>query len=210
MASPGDRYRFFFRKTASFVFMNNYPTKLCDDKDLLSRLGTSDEDVFDDLYRKYWSVLIQLAAGFLEDRDTCKEIVQELFVTLYKSRHHLKINISLSSYLYVSLRNRIRNHVRRESIYNRHIRVVKRSQTGLMTNDVEQSLRYSELERSINACLNEMPAKYKEVWLLYQQTQCTMKVIAKMLHRPVDTVEKQLRKAVCLLREHLTRQYINL
>ncbi len=189
--------------------MNNHPTKLCDDKDLLIRLATSDEYVFDDLYRKYWSVLIQLASGFIEDRDTCKEIVQELFVTLYKSRDHLKINVSLSAYLYVSLRNRIRNHVRRESIYNRHIRVVKRSQSGSMNNNVEQSLRYSELEKSINICLNGMPAKYKEVWLLYQQTQCTLKVIAQMLHRPVDTVEKQLRKAVFLLRDHLTRQHIN-
>src|ERR1700754_1749523 len=100
--------------------MNNITSKGCDDRDLLGKLSQNDSAAFTALYQKYWPVLTHLASGYVEDKDTCKEIVQELFVTLYRKRSALKINVSLSSYLYVSLRNKIRNHIRHQSVDNRH------------------------------------------------------------------------------------------
>src|SRR5271155_5628201 len=90
-------------------FMNKNNAPVFDDRDLVYRLRQEDESVFSLLYQKYWPVLMRLASGFIADRDTCEEIVQELFVTLYRKRSQVKIKISLSSYLYVSLRNKIRN-----------------------------------------------------------------------------------------------------
>jgi RNA polymerase sigma-70 factor (ECF subfamily) len=182
--------------------MNPNKLPVFDDKELLARLQQNDEYVFTLLYQKYWPVLMRLAAPLVKDADTCKEIVQELFITLYRKRCELQIKISLSAYLYVSLRNRIKNHIRHQSIYNRHIRVAKRSLMAV-TNDVEQFVSRSELEREIRVCLNEMPEKYREVYLLYNQGTKPLKDIAAYLNRPVDTVEKQFRKAVLLLRDHL-------
>jgi RNA polymerase sigma-70 factor (ECF subfamily) len=73
-----------------------------------------------------------------------------------------------------------------------------------MANDVEQFVNRTELERQIMVCLNGMPAKYRQVYLLYNQGRCPLKQVAFVLNRPVDTVEKQFRKAVGMLREHLT------
>jgi RNA polymerase sigma-70 factor (ECF subfamily) len=183
--------------------IDNY-TQVCDDKDLVHRLSHNDDAVFDVIYRKYWPVLTHVAFTYVQDRDTCNEIVQELFITLYKKRTRLNIKVSLYSYLYVSLRNRIRNHIRHQTVYNKHINVVKRSSPDITVNNVEQFMRLSELEKEIEVCLNGMPEKCKEVYLLYQKNQCTMKGIATILQRPVDTVEKQLRRAVLLLRSHLS------
>ena len=174
-----------------------------DDKQLLSRLQQNDEYVFTLLYEKYWPVLMRMAAPLVGDYDTCKEMVQQLFVTLYNKRSQLQIKISLSAYLYVSLRNKIRNHIRHESIYHRHLKVARRSYPGT-TNDVEHFVNRSELERAIVSCLNEMPPKCREVYLLYNQGRCPLKQIAAFLNRPVDTVEKQFRKAMLLLRDHLS------
>jgi RNA polymerase sigma-70 factor (family 1) len=183
--------------------MENF-TQVCDDKDLVHRLSHNDDAVFEVIYRKYWPVLTHVAFTFVQDRDTCNEIVQELFITLYKRRSQLNIKVSLYSYLYVSLRNRIRNHVRHQTVYNKHINLVKRSSPENTVNNVDQFMRLTELEKEIETCLNLMPEKCKQVYLLYQKNQCTMKGIANMLQRPVDTVEKQLRRAVYLLRTHLT------
>ena len=183
--------------------MNYQQPPAFDDRELLTRLQQDDEYVFTLLYERYWSVLMQLAAPFVEDQDTCKEIVQQLFVTLYRKRSQLEIKISLFAYLYVSLRNRIRNHVRHRSIYNRHLRAAKRSHvTG--ANDVEQFVNRSELEREISVCLQAMPPKCREVYLLYNQGRWPLKQVAAFLNRPVDTVEKQFRKAMLLLRDHLS------
>lgn len=174
-----------------------------DDSDLLMLMQQNGEYGFALLYEKYWTPLIRLAEPFLEDTDTCQEIVQELFVTLYKKREELHIKISISAYLYVSLRNRIRNHIRRRTIYNRHIGIMKRSYMP-SANDVEQFVNCNELEREVTACLSEMPEKYRQVYLLYNHSKCPLKEIAVILNRPLDTVEKQFRKAVLLLRQHIS------
>ena len=179
----------------------NIPTTT--DNDLLMLLQQNDDYVFVLLYKRYWSELMRLAEPFLEDTDTCQEIVQELFVTLYNKREKLHIKISISAYLYVSLRNRIRNHIRNRSTYNRHIGLFKRLCTP-GTNDVEQTVSRNELQREIMVCLSGMPEKYRQVYLLYNEGRCPLKEIATLLGRPVDTVEKQFRKAVFLLRQHLT------
>jgi RNA polymerase sigma-70 factor (ECF subfamily) len=48
-----------------------------------------------------------------------------------------------------------------------------------------------------------MPERYKEVYLLHDESHYTIKKISEILNRPVDTVEKQFRKATELLRNHL-------
>ena len=184
--------------------MNKDHSQPFDDHELLLRLLQNDEAAFTLLYQKYWPVLVRLALKVLHERDICEEIVQELFITLYRKRSQLKIKISLSSYLYVSLRNRIRNYIRFQSIYNKHIRIAKRADAAATSNDVEQFVDRSDLQREISICLNGMPMKCREVYLLYHQVQCPLKKIALLLDRPVDTVEKQFRKAILLLRDHLT------
>jgi RNA polymerase sigma factor (sigma-70 family) len=189
--------------TLYLALMNQEHLAAFDDRELLVRLQQNDELVFTLLYQKYWLVLTRLATPFVEDIDTCHEIVQDLFVTLYRKRTLLKIKISLRAYLYRSLRNKIRNHIRRRRIYNRHLSVAKPSHPD-MTNDVEQFVNRIELEREIMACLNQMPVKLRRVYLLYNQERHSLKEIAMLLDRPVDTVEKQFRKAVLLLRNHLS------
>jgi RNA polymerase sigma factor (sigma-70 family) len=66
-----------------------------------------DDAVFDVLYKRYWETLLSFAKKYIDDRETCKEIVQELFITLHVKRNNLTIKVSLSSYLYRSLRNKI-------------------------------------------------------------------------------------------------------
>src|ERR1700761_7770846 len=75
------------------------------DQYILSLIQEKDDKVFSMLYQKYWAALLNFAENYIEDRDTCKEIVQELIITLYTKRARLNINISLPSYLYSSLRN---------------------------------------------------------------------------------------------------------
>jgi RNA polymerase sigma-70 factor (ECF subfamily) len=64
-------------------------------------------------------------------------------------------------------------------------------------------MNLKQLQKEISSSLNRMPEKYKEVYLLHDESQFTIKKISKILNRPVDTVEKQFRKATELLRNHL-------
>jgi len=170
-----------------------------------------DDAVFEILYKKYWEELLIYAKKYITDRETCKEIVQELFITLHLKRDKLSINVSLSSYLFRSLKNKIINHLRNESVYKKHLAVAGRSYVKLAAgNDAEQAMAVSDLEKQIFFCLNKMPAKYREVYILAMQNACTAKKTAEILQRPLPTVERQLRIALRLVQEHLNKYRVYL
>jgi len=98
--------------------------------------------------------------------------------------------------------------LRNQSVYNRH---VKKAGNNRMQscNDVEQMIDLGELQRGIRFSLKRMPLKYSEVYILHDENSYTLKKISEILDRPVDTIEKQLRKARCLLRNDLRQGRFN-
>jgi RNA polymerase sigma factor (sigma-70 family) len=178
------------------------------DPDILQMIGQNDEEAFRILYKKYWRLLLKYAATYINDEYICKEIVQELFVHLHSSSTRLKIYSSFSSYLFVSLRNKIFNYLRNQSVYKKHLKKAGHSGAGAC-NDVEQSIDLIELQKGIRFSLKRMPVKYSEVYILHDENSYTLKKISEILDRPVDTIEKQLRKARCLLRNDLRENRLN-
>lgn len=176
--------------------------------DILQMIGQNNEEAFKILYKKYWRLLLKYAATFVNDEYTCKEIVQELFVHLHSSSSRLKIYSSFSSYLFVALRNKIFNYLRNQSVYRKHVQKASRHDVHAC-NDVEQFIALNELKKGIRFSLKRMPVKYSEVYILHDENSYTLKKISKILDRPVDTVEKQLRKARCLLRNDLQESRLN-
>ena len=171
----------------------------------------NDEAAFEVLYKKYWDLLLGFARKYINDRQTCKEVVQELFITLHVKRDQITINVSLSSYLYRSLQNRIINHLRNESVYKKHIALAGKAYNIISVgNDGEHWMDLVDLEQQIGSCLNEMPGKYREVYVLTMQNANTVKTTAAILQRPVPTVERQLRVAIRLMREYLNKHKVQL
>jgi RNA polymerase sigma-70 factor (ECF subfamily) len=156
---------------------------------------------FQDLYKRYWEPLLNFASHYIDDKETCEEIVQDFFVRIYIRGLNIKIKHTLSSYLCVALRNRIFNHFRNNAVYKKHLTNAARK-IPTEQNNIEQFIYMKELEQSVHASLQRMPPRYREVYVL-RQDQLTVKQIAQTLNRPLDTVEKQLRKAKHLLTEDL-------
>ncbi|HEY8897674.1 MAG TPA: sigma-70 family RNA polymerase sigma factor [Niastella sp.] len=190
----------------------NTPNKTdCRETAFINTLNFRDDAVFEVLYKKYWETLLNFSRKYIADRETCKEIVQELFITLHVKRNKLTINVSLSSYLFRSLRNKIINHLRNESVYKKHLAVAGRSYNHITAgNEAEQWMAVYDLEKQIISCLNKMPVKYRDVYILTMQKTYTVKMTAVILQRPVATVERHLRIAIRLLQEHLNKCRVHL
>jgi RNA polymerase sigma-70 factor (family 1) len=186
--------------------MRNNPsfTQCSEPTELSIMPSMEDHEAFEALYKQYWSTLVNFAGQYIEDSQTCEEIVQDLFVQLYVRGITVKIKHTLTSYLFVALRNRIFNYFRNRAVYRKHLNLAARRRVS-QQNNVEQSIYLKELEKSIHHSLGQMPTRCSEVYLLKQE-QLTLKEISKALNRPADTVEKQLRKAKRILIEHLTAQ----
>ena len=170
-------------------------------------VNLEENGIFEILYKNYWDLLLNFAGRYITDKDTCKEIVQELFITLHLKRRQLTIQISLTAYLYSSIRNKIINHLRKESIYKKHVSVAgKAMHAQPPINDIDLLMDVNDLKKEIYDCLNKMSDRQREVYVLIKQEAYTLKKAAEILNRPVQTVEKQLRKAVQLVQLHLLKK----
>jgi RNA polymerase sigma-70 factor (ECF subfamily) len=174
------------------------------DKIIIDKINQKDKAVFDLLYQRYWNYLLRVASAYIDDEDTCAEIVQELFVHLYTTPSYLKIDHSLSSYLSISLKNKILNHLRKKAIYEKHIAIASENNLSDTENE-DKHIEMAELQKQIDHFINQLPEKYKEVYNLKRQKQFTIKKIAKKLNRPVDTVDKQFRRIKTLLKDYFKK-----
>ncbi|MFL9483702.1 RNA polymerase sigma factor [Chitinophagaceae bacterium LWZ2-11] len=176
-------------------------TTMMTDELLVEMIQQNKVEAFGLIYVKYKPTMLKLASGYLKDKSTCEEIIQELFTVLYQRSCYLSVKGSLSSYLYTSLHNKILNHLRDQSTYKKHTFLAGAAPDNLLYhNDVETFVFYQDTQKKLQNALNTMPERYKEVYVLNRQDALTIKEISQILKRPIDTVEKQLRKAVSILR----------
>ncbi|RYG26972.1 MAG: sigma-70 family RNA polymerase sigma factor [Chitinophagaceae bacterium] len=176
--------------------------------DLVELINNSDSRAFDALYESYWLRLRSFGLRYLNDLDTCEEIVQELFIQLHCQKLPLKVNASISSYLYGAMRNRIFNYLRKQAVYKRHIRNAS-ANDQFSTNDVELLISARELQKTVDGVLAELPIRYREVYLLRESSRMPLRTIASLLNRPIDTVDKQLRKVQRLVKERIIGYDLN-
>jgi RNA polymerase sigma-70 factor (ECF subfamily) len=71
---------------------------------MIKGLRSGRESAYEQLFKEYYKPLTVFATGYLENLESGKEIVQELFVSLYEKRKKLVITTSLKSYLYRSVK----------------------------------------------------------------------------------------------------------
>jgi len=88
-----------------------------DDQQLVSLIVANNEDAFTEIYNRYWKKLYFLAHKHLKSAETSEEIVQEVFLTLWKKRNSLTIQ-SLSHYLAAMTRYAVYHHLARQKKYH--------------------------------------------------------------------------------------------
>lgn len=169
------------------------------DTEILKILKTDDEEAIKLLYDKYWKILFIAAYNVLKDKESSEDIVQEVFVNIWKKRAELNINSSVKSYLYSAVIYRCYDYLRKTK---KRIQVdlgEHLEQTKYYTNP-ETKLLYKELVAYIEAVIQELPEKCRAVYRLSREDGLTHKEIAEKLNISVRTVETHIFKATKVLK----------
>ncbi len=91
--------------------MNRDDLGLWPDEKLVALLRKDDRGAFELVYNKYATELYASAYNLLRDKETCEDLIQELFADVWQKRHSLHIH-SLKAYLYRATRNRVLSCIR--------------------------------------------------------------------------------------------------
>lgn len=130
-----------------------------------------------------------------------EELVQDIFLALYKQIPALQDDTRLDGYLFIALKNRVLNYHRQQ------LSLFKKQQALLQqppANDSAVSLlEVKELQAKLDAKIRALPAQCRAVFLLSRENQLSNKEVAEKLNISVNTVEQHMRKALRILRASL-------
>lgn len=172
------------------------------DSELLSLLRGGNKAVYEEIYNRYNRLLYIHAYRMLQDSEASKDVVQELFATLWMKREQISVERSLSSYLYMSVRNKVLDRIARSKVENRYIESLETfSENESCVTD--HRVREKELTYLIEKEISALPSKMRLVFELSRKEYLSHKEIADHLQISEKTVKKQINNALKVLRVRL-------
>jgi len=168
---------------------------------IIQGLKAGRENAYAQLFEAYYKPLSVYAFKYVNDLETAKEIVQDLFVHIYDQRDSLVISSSLRSYLYQSVRNRSLNYLKHKKIHDGHMVILKLETDN--SDDPEAVFRETELEYRIFQIISRLPSRCQTIFKMSRVEGKKNSEIAASLDISLRTVETQISKALRILREKL-------
>ncbi len=161
-----------------------------------------DQSLFEKLFFKHYEGLCKKAAHIIGDTDIAKDIVQDVFMRIWRRRTTLNITDSYDAYLYKSCINQSLNYLKSNARKTRRDTYFQeaRQKQAEKSRESEERIYRQELDQKIDEVINRMPPVCREVFLLSRYEEMSYREIAQHLNISVNTVEKHIGKALRLLR----------
>ena len=170
------------------------------EKELLELLMRGDSGAFKYCFNQNHTRLWLLAYRIVNDRDQAKDIVQDVFVRLWRNRAHLQITSSLPSYLSKATINASLNFIGSRRELDRKEARQRELSAALSSNTTEEDIFHRELAQKLTLAIGNLPSRTALVFTLIRFEEMSYKEVAESLHISLKAVEKEMMKAMRLLR----------
>ena len=185
------------------------------EENLIKRLLEKDESALQELMSKYQTKVYNTALNIVKNSDDAQEITQDVFFTVFNKLNSFKGNSSLYTWIYRITVNfafmKIRS--RRKEI---HIPISEATR-----NDDEEERFFSailpdknkfadelvvqkEIMEEVLQSVEELPDKYKKVFLLRDIDLYTNHEVGRILNISVAAVKSRIHRARLILREKIS------
>lgn len=165
-------------------------------------LASGDRSALDEIYKRYHGILYSHAYRRFPDREEVRDIVHDIFISLWNNRQNLQITTSLPAYLYTSVRNRILNVIRHQKVHD----TFAGSLQGFIDkgeNITDDNLREKELIRLVEQEVAALPPQMRLIFEMSRNLEMSHQQIAAELNLSPLTVRTQVRNALRILKIRL-------
>ncbi len=175
--------------------------KYSDQKILLKHLKKGKTTAYTHIVELYYEQLCNYAKNLARDDFQSEDIVQNVIVRIWQQREKLNSNITIKNYLFRSVYNEFIDQYRKSTaITALEKKYIEGLDTVLDEDDCDKSERIMAL---VMKTIEQLPEKCKETFLLNKKEGLTYVEIAELQNVSVNTVEKQMSKAIRIVREKL-------
>lgn len=161
----------------------------------------SREEKLAQMVAQYERMLLHMCYIYLRDRGLAEDATQETFLKAYKAMPAFRGECSEKTWLMKIAMNTCRDMTR-----GSWFRWVDRRVALDMLPEPASEAAYRDIDALVQA-IGKLPAKYKEVVLLYFYQRMTMKEVAYSLGIAVPTVSKRIKQACSKLKGMLGKEW---
>lgn len=160
------------------------------------------EESFRLLYLSLAKRLYRLCHYYLRDEEEAREIVQEVFRSLWERRADLRLSGPPEAYLIQSTKNLINRHFRDKSTHQAHLNEAA-ALRPVSEETTEQMVLFSQLSARIAELVGALPGLTAHVFRLSREQGLGNREIAVRLDISEKAVEYHLTKSLAHLRRNL-------
>jgi RNA polymerase sigma-70 factor (family 1) len=163
---------------------------------LKSEIAAGNQEAFRQLFNNYSEKLVQFAYALVKNHIAARDIVNEVFVKIWKRREQVTGIMNLRVYLYTATKNTGLNYLSRKAHEQvtepfDHISIALRDDRC-----PEQELITHEIFNKIHQAIDQLPPRCKMIFKLIREDGLQYKEVAEVLNISIHTVDAQMAIAI--------------
>lgn len=169
------------------------------DSELWDDIRNDDGMAFDALFNRYWARLYKIAFRQLNEEAGSLEVVHNVFVSLWKRRKELEINV-FPNFLVTAIRYQLYSRSKSSKLSLIYKADFSENDHSSELNSGDMRFRDDELRHELDVYLNQLPKRCHEIFQMSRIEHLSNQDIAERLGVSKKTVENQLTIALRHLR----------
>jgi RNA polymerase sigma-70 factor (family 1) len=177
--------------------------KTISDNELVCLLKESDHTAYNEIYHRYFYLIFTHAYKKLRNEEQAKDLVQDVFASLWFKREFNLPTSNLAGYLYTAVRNKIFDLFAHQQVQSKYIDSL---QSFIDTNThvpTDHLVRENQLKFYIEKEIQALTPKMRMIFEMSRKGNLSHKEIAETLGTTENNVSTQVTTALRILRTKL-------
>lgn len=170
-----------------------------DEAALVVRVLAGDIDAFEGIVVRWQGPLVNLAHRYCRDAGKAEDLAQEVFLKLFRNLSRWRRDSKFSTWMFAIAHNHYRSEFRR------HVPPgVDLEKVPIAAGDRRIEVDAAGRDEAVRAAVSTLPARYRDVVLLYYFQECDLAETARIARLRPGTVKARLFRARKLLERKLS------
>lgn len=167
----------------------------------VKQLKVGSLDAFNHLFEYYAPQVYAFGIKYLKSRTDAEELVQDVFLKIWRNRAKLQEDKNFKSYLFTIAYNQIREYFQYKGVF---FELKEQWHSGGVDNSTEAEITYRSVLNHIMSLLDRLPEKKQRIFRLSRFDGKSAKEIALLVGVSPKTVDNQVSEVIGFLRKHLS------
>jgi RNA polymerase sigma-70 factor (ECF subfamily) len=176
------------------------------ERDLITLIAGGSESAFEELYFIYSNRLLGFLIRLVKSEDVASELLQEVFVKVWKNRENIDPQQSFRSYVFRIAENCVYDFFRKAARD-------KKLQSALINSaceysHIEESFLNKENEQLLQQAINSLPPKRRQVFQMVKMEDRSYEEVSRLLNISTSTINDHIVKATKSVLENLEQSHV--